>query len=548
MPAYRRARGGSAPPDRPCDTITAIMEDRETISGLLRAVAARMRFSRVVQEIGFAACVVLFALAAFQLVQPRLTSVLSGFDQPFLIAGLCAFGAYILYQALKRVPLSQAASLTDSRLPLHDELKSAYWFASRPDGSAFVRAHIANAAKTAKRLSGASVMPLQLPRNMLVACLLGLVLLGAMWSSTDLVRAGVAPGVKAMQTDTDSESARSLLAATAADEEEIRQLDRALSIFEQDDVSRQELQEAMVDARGAIDQVNMRASVAREGLAKLARAMRGHPELEQIAQALEEGRTKDAIAMLQQLREDLRQLPGEDDGAEQSNVARTKESETDLQHAIRQTTRDLSRMTGIMNDDTLSRLLENLEEADESIEMQTRTNATENRMGEMETIMIANTQGSELPPAGFGDEGARPTATPSPDTGNTDLRGGTMFRQSGLTPGDADEGDDGSTTGSPSGDSASLALEGRATRRLDAQLELARVRVGSGKESNDKDGKESAWFYSASQQQASESELADVRSREDYARADVVGQGRIPIQQRQAVREYFIYVHESGDQ
>jgi hypothetical protein len=523
------------------------MGDREIIAGLLRAVAGRMRLNRVLQEIGFAACIVLFTLAAFQLVRPRLSGVLGGADQPLLIAALCALCAYILYQALKRVTMSQAATLTDSRLPLYDELKSAHWFASRPDESAFVRTHVANAARTAKRLNGASVMPLQLPRSMLVAGLLGLVLMGAMWSSSDLVRAGIAPGVQASQSDAGAKSARALLAATAADEEEIRQLDRALAVFERDDVSRQEIQEAMVDARGAADQVNMRASVAREGLAKLARAMRGHPGLEQIAQALEEGRTADAIAMLQQLREDLPQVPGEDGGAGQSKVARTKQTETDLQNAIGQTARDLSRMTGTMNDETINRLLENLEDADESIEMQTRANAAESRIGDMETLMIANPPGSDLPPGGFGDAGARPTATPSPDTGNTDLRGGTMFRQGGMKPGEADEGDDGSTTGSPSGDSASLALEGRATRRLQAQLELERVRVAGSDETKNKDGEESAWYYSASQQQASGSEFAEVRARDDYQRADVVGQGHVPIQQRQAVREYFINVHEGGD-
>ena len=141
------------------------------------------------------------------------------------------FCAYILLQVLKRVPIAQAATLADSRLPLHDELKSAYWFASHSDASAFVRVHIANAARTAKRLSGAAVMPLKLPRNMLVAGLLGLMLVAAMWSSADLVRAGTAPGSQDTQPDDGDDSARAILAATAADEEEIKQLDRALSIF-----------------------------------------------------------------------------------------------------------------------------------------------------------------------------------------------------------------------------------------------------------------------------------------------------------------------------
>ncbi len=521
------------------------MRDREIILGLLRAVAARMRLSRVLQETGFAACVVLFTLAAFKLLQPRLGGALGGFDQPILIAGLCAFGAYIVYQAVKRVQLSQAATLADSRLPLYDELKSAYWFASHDDKSEFVDAHIASAARTAKQLTGSGVMPLQLPRSMLVAGLLGMVLLGAMWSRSDLVQANVGPGSPVLRTASDVTSARALLSATAADDEEIKQLDRALAVFERGDVSGSEMHEAMVEARDAIDQVNMRAAVTREGLAALARAMRGHPGLEQVAQAVEEGRTADAIAMLQQLREAASQIPGVDDGAEQSNVARTKRTDTDLQQAIGQTARDLSRMPGPMNEATLGRLIENLQDADKSIEMQTRANATESRMGDMETMMIANSEGSELPPAGYGDEGARPTATPSPDTGNTDLRGGTLFRQGAMTPGDADKGDDGSTSGSPSGDSASLALEGRATRRLDALLKRQRVRVESGDDANDK-GDDAQWFYSASQQQVSESELSEVRAHKDYARADVVNQGRIPIQQRQAVRDYFMSLHE-GD-
>ena len=133
LPPGRLPAAVAVPPDRPCDTITAIMGDREIILGLLRAVAGRMRLARALQEIGFAACIVLFALAAFQLIKPRLTGLLDGLDQPVLIAGLCAVCAYILYQALKRVPMSQAAALADSRLPLNDELKSAYWFASHTD-------------------------------------------------------------------------------------------------------------------------------------------------------------------------------------------------------------------------------------------------------------------------------------------------------------------------------------------------------------------------------------------------------------------------------
>jgi hypothetical protein len=282
------------------------MKDREVIIRLLRKVAARMRVARVLREAGFALCVVLFALAAFELIRTSLADAINGFYQSVLVAALVAFCVLVILRALKRVSMAQAASLIDARLPLHDELKSAYWFVSQQQqtdegGAAFVQMHVANAARTAQQVRGARVLPFRVPRSLILAIVPAVVLAAAMWSGPNLVRAGTAPSAVA-QSDSDLQSARALLAATASDAEEIKQLDRALAMFEEDDVSPQQLQMAVDQAREAIDQVNMRAAVAREGLAKLARAMRANPEFEPIAQALEEGRTGDAIAMLEQLR------------------------------------------------------------------------------------------------------------------------------------------------------------------------------------------------------------------------------------------------------
>jgi len=154
---------------------------------------------------------------------------------------------------------------------------------------------------------------------------------------------------------------------------------------------------------------------------------------------------------------------------------------------------------------------------------------------------------SDQAPSAFSDKGERPMGTPSPDTGKSDLRGGTMFRQGAITPGDEDQGEEGSATGAPSGHAPAKALEGRATRRLDAVLKLESVKV-SGDQQNENTEQESAWFYSASQQEQSEAAYADVRGREDYAGADVMRPGRVPIQQRQAVRDYFINIHEGDNQ
>ncbi len=525
------------------------MKDREVIVKLLRTVAARMRVARVLRETGFALCVVLFALAAFELIRASLADAINGFYQSVLMAALIAFCLLVILRALKRVSMGQAASLIDARLPLHDELKSAYWFVSQQqqggDGeAAFVRMHVANAARTAQRVRGARVLPFRLPRSLLMAIVPAVVLAGATWSGPNLVRAGTAPNAVA-QPQSDVQTARALLAATASDAEEIKQLDRALAMFEEKNISPQQLQLAADQAREAIDQVNMRAAVAREGLAKLARAMRDKPEFEPIARALEEGRTGDAIAMLERLRSENKGVAESGAKAGQADAAQSARSETQLDQSIGQSARELVSMTGAINDEALARLIDNLDDMETSMQMQQRVNETRARTSNMSDMMRMNSQRSSLTASRFDDREQRPTAEPSPDSGKSDLKGGTMFRQGALSRGEEPEADDGSTTGASTGHSAALALEGRATRRLEAQLKRETVRVDSDEESGEKSD-DASWFYSASQQETAQAELAEVRARDDYNRADVMRPSRIPIQQQQAVRDYFINIHKGN--
>jgi hypothetical protein len=526
------------------------MRDREVIISLLRTVAMRMRLARVLSEVGFALCVVFFALAAFELIRVSLAGAINGFYQSVLGTALVAFSLLVILRALKRVSMAQAASLIDARLPLHDELKSAYWFVSQQqqidDGADFVRMHVANAARTAQQVRGARVLPLTVPRSLLLAIVPAVVLAAAMWSGPNLVRAGTAPNAVS-QANSDLQTARALLGATASDAEEIKQLDRALAMLEEKDVSPQQLQLAVDQAREAMDQVNMRAAVAREGLAKLARAMRDKPQLEPIAKALQEGRAGDAIAMLEQLR--LENQAGAVGAAEadRADAAQTTRSDAELDQSIGQSARDLVSMSGKINDEALARLIDNLDDMESSMQMQQRVNETRARSSSMSDMMRMNSQRSSLTASRFDDREQSPTAEPSPESGQSDLRGGTMFRQGALSRGDEPEADDGSTTGASTGHSAALALEGRATRRLEAQLKRETVRVGSGEEGSEKSD-DSSWFYSASQQETSQAALADVRARADYKRADVMQPGRIPIQQQQAVRDYFINIHEGNNQ
>ena len=245
----------------------------------------------------------------------------------------------------------------------------------------------------------------------------------------------------------------------------------------------------MADAREAIDQLNMRASVTREGLAKLARAMRGKPGFEQIAEAIEQGRTGEAIAMLQQMQRELAAREGEQsDDLERQQAGGADRAEGGPAQDLGDVAREFLNEGGRASEESVSRLLKNLEEAEQTMQTQQRANAARARMDEMgEMVGITQTH-SELGPTAYSDQGERPMGMPSPDTGKSDLRDGTMFRQGALQPNEANEGDDGSTTGAPEGHSAALALEGRATRRLDATLKLEKVQVKGGEDAQEKEG------------------------------------------------------------
>jgi len=78
------------------------MEERDDIIGLLRAVSGRMRATRVLHEAGFALCVVLFALAAFELVRMPLAGVLTDFYWHVLLAGLAIFLSHFYWVHLNR--------------------------------------------------------------------------------------------------------------------------------------------------------------------------------------------------------------------------------------------------------------------------------------------------------------------------------------------------------------------------------------------------------------------------------------------------------------
>jgi hypothetical protein len=528
---------------RCCVTIGRVMKERQIIIGVLRELGRRLWIDRAIREAAFAVCVFLFCLVCFQLIGPALIASVPSTGTVMRVALLAAFAAVtveVVRRNARGVSTRQAAAEADARAQLKDELKSAHWFLSEMESSPFAQVQVQRAAVTAARLDLAVLAPRTLPMNAFAAGGLGLLLAALIWMTPQLSRSWDSSHEAGATEHGESADLRSLL-KDAPNDVELEKLDVALRKLQQTDASAEEKRQALADARDAIDQANMEASAAREGLARLAEALKSNPKFESVAQALNQGRVDDAMELLRKLkadpaaasaREDQATEPADKDGVPENSISQALESAG----------RDLTGKSAAVNQDAINRVINTLERANERIEVQNRVNSVKRRM---EDNLIATTQRSQLTASQFDNRTNAPNPTPSPETGNSNVRGGTLFRQAAVAREEGDTAREGSQTGDASGDSAALPLEGAATRRLDAQLKLETIaqKDDAGEEPNDKG--DQGWFYSASHEQKSTLEIENVRSRASYDREDAMTHDRVPLRQRSIVKNYFLNLHES---
>jgi hypothetical protein len=528
---------------RCCVTIGRVMKERQIIIGVLRELGRRLWIDRAIREAAFVSCVILFCLVCFQLIEPALIVGVPSTGTAIRVALLAVFAAVtvaVVRRSACGVSTRQAAAEADARAQLKDELKSAHWFLTEMETSPFAELQVQRAAVTAARLDLAVLAPRTLPTNAFAAVGLGLLLAALMWMTPQLSRSWETGREAGAAEHSESADLRSLL-KDAPHDAEIEKLDRALRKLQQTDASAEEKRRALADARDAIDQANMEASAAREGLARLAEALKSNPKFESVAQALNQGRVDDAMALLRKLKADPAAASGREDQAIEP-ADKGSASENSISQALESAGRDLTGKNAAVNQDAINRVINTLDKANERIEVQNRVNSVKRRM---EDNLIATTQRSQLTASQFDNRTNAPNPTPSPEPANSNVRGGTLFRQAAVAREEGDTAREGSQTGDASGDSAALPLEGAATRRLDAQLQLETIaqKDDAGEEPIGKG--DQGWFYSASREQKSTLQIENVRSRASYDREDAITHDRVPVRQRSIVKNYFLNLHES---
>jgi hypothetical protein len=521
------------------------MKDSEVIYSVLRIIERRLWLRRALQEIACGACVALFSLIAFEFVGVALTSavpVVGTGARTAVVAAVVMVGAYFAWRALHRVTLPQAAAEADARARLKDELKSAYWFVSTPEPSPFAQLQISRAAATARRLDPGTIVPGRPPRGLYAAAGLGAALLLVTWIVPRQSHSWDGAGAS-MGAGRESAGLRALLEGAPQDPE-IEKLDRALEELQRADATAEEKARAAAQARDAIEQTNMEATAAREGLVRLAEAMKANPRLEKAAEALRAGRNEEAVALLRQMRAEAgdqgERALAKDDSRPLAETE--KGADGGIEERLAEGGRDLSSINARLDQDALDRVANAIQEANQQLEAQSRVIEVKRRM---QDAMIPTSQRSALTASQFDSSDNAPNATASPDTGNADIRGGTMFRQGAVTRrNDDDPARDGNMAGSAAGNAEALALEGAATRRLDAQLKLEAIQRRDDDAGADEKA-DQGWFYSASQEQKSLLGFEDMRARQRFDRESAMSFERVPIRQKRSVKEYFLNLHES---
>lgn len=524
---FRRARNRKR--RRAWATIASIMSDQEVILRALELVRRRLRLARALRD-----AAIVSGMVAVLLVLWRVLYLFPG-RAPLLAAAVLAAllllvaGVLLLVRSalIARCPLGVAAALADARAGLSDELQSAHWFLQHPAPSPWVEAQVAHAAQSARGLEPAALFPLRFGRRGLVAAGAAPLMVVVAWLVPPLAPPSDAavtasPEVQASQVQVLREVADQVRDETAA-----RKLREAIAAVESRGATGEEKQRALAEAQRAVEQQDLEAASAREGLYRVADKLRGQQRLEEVAKALEEGDAARAARLVQR----MAQAPGAE-GREADSSVESRSDERDLERLLDVVARgqgaEQSEAASAAAKETVDRLREIAQQLDtqERLSQSART---------LQQLQLSVAQRSQLAAGRFGQQAAQ-NSTPAPQTGQTSMPGGVMFRTTAVaretTPSAQQEG---SKTGSALGDSRADPVLGAKATSLEVQLK--QEAVPDRPQQDDRTG--AGWFYTESRQQAATLGFEEVRAPAQSELGQSTAVDAVSIRHRRMVKNYF---------
>ncbi len=492
------------------------MSESDILLQWLERAAVRRRLNERLQEAIWLVITLLALAIVYQTLGAGLamTQIASVMLPLFLAAGAAAI-AYFGWRMAAGPLLTQAASCADASAGLHDELRSALWFAHRETENGFIRTHLERAARTVQRLDVRQLFPFVMPRNFPAAIVLALVAGALMW---------VLPHTEPTADDSQAAPARSTESRNGV-------------FVAGESVPEEENSEAAAAARELSEAAWLKVET-------LARELTAGPSTEDIAQAITARDAKTAARLLAGMRRKQMAEPASSAAArpetEQMSATLAKGIIDRLQSLLNEGGGWSPNASRDLDDDNTERLTEQVsrelrEEMDDA--QQSLPGELSPEEERLNTTLLAMSRQST-----GGREVIRGESPAMQGAGRTSVGSGAMGRRISTSTGGAGDGEQ--PRANPDGNAQAEPVLGRKTERLRMQLQTVKIESA---ETEDRDGAEES-FYAATQAQAAKTEYEIVTAVQSGGAEQIAGNERLPLAYRDAVKRYTLLQHRRDEQ
>jgi hypothetical protein len=458
----------------------------------------------------------------------------------FLIYG-AALAALLVWSYLRRKGLSAPAGVADFRADTKDALKSALVFIGLPERTRWMDFQIHRTAALADGLSAAEVTPTALPRPLLYAAGLALVL-GALfsWNPRWLREVDATAWLSSIAAQDPGVAAEEEPAElTAEDLEKLSELDDAVEKLRELQLDSPETLRDLEKAREELAAARLDMEQLEAELERMGAELESAPGLADLAEAL---KSHDAERAAELLRELAKRLSEAKTSEELASLLESLKKANVQQEDLADLLERLEKAQGNLSEEALAEMAQALEQAASELEEMgdQMTQPLESMGEEMQSLQAALGQQQGAP--GQPQEGQQQ----QPGGQATQSASGMMSNQLQMAqfqgdPSNAvpvDAGPAGDATGPGGGQEPVL---GEATT-LDVQLEMEVLQT----EKRDEPVPEEI-FERLSREEKSTLNYEAISRRGSFAEEDTLRHEKVPWPYRSLVRRYFLSIVENSE-
>ena len=533
------------------------MSDKQIIIASLERVERRIRTNRLFAELTLGSTLFLafpLLLKIWDLFDPLRGGTIRIIGATWLLL----FSAYVVWRALQRGTLDQAAASVDTNADLHDELKTAFWFINNPRPSEWIEAQIHRAARNAQILNLDLLYPRRIPKTSYIAS--AMVLLFVILNFVPLPWNHNWLALQAAPAFALSEKEAAILKQTEEllrKAEKLKQSDLAEKL---EDIV-QQLQEGKIDAQQAaqmleniqsqLDEGNLDTASINEGLEEMAKDLQQSEKLQPTANAMQNKELNEAAEALRKLAEKLGTHTPEASKEMQKSLQQAAENTRpgleELAKMLKEAAENLKNQQQQAAQESLDGAAQELEDLQARIESQEFKNQASQQLQNLKDSLQQRAQsgqkqgsGQKQQASGKGQnaKGQKPQPGPPQEQGQGESSEGTEGEPTDQTaqngqPGAPMPGSSEGTGLMPSGKGGGDAPREGAPTKLDVKLQqekVAGMQDGGEKPEN---------IEESSKQERSRLDYRNVKSDLSAAQKDLLNQDHIPWEYRPLIKNYF---------